>query len=140
MVFIAYSKKMNNIQTIALDRMLAVSKDEKGTYVENTFFDPSIYLDEMVGVTRDIHSQKEVVTLWVDADQAPYVLTKPMHSSQRLVQENEDGSIILSLEVILNLDWNDYSWLGCHMEVKTPRLLRYRIAQAILLAATRYQM
>ena len=138
---LAYSNKMNNIQTIALDRMLAVSKDEKGTYVENTFFDPSIYLDEMVGVTRDIHSQKEVVTLWVDADQAPYVLTKPMHSSQRLVQENEDGSIILSLEVILNLELERLILgYGCHMEVKTPRLLRYRIAQAILLAATRYQM
>lgn len=137
---LAYNPRLDNIQTLALDRMLAVSKDEGGQYVENTFFDPASYLGEMVGVTRDLHSQTELVTLWVDAHQAPYVRTKPLHGSQQVVEEYSDGSILLTIDVILNFELERLILgYGYHIEVKSPCLLRRRISQAVLTAAANYQ-
>lgn len=137
---IAYSKKMNNIQTIALDRILSVEKDEKGVYHENYFFNPDEYLGSMVGVTRDLHSETTRVMIKVDADQAPYVLTKPLHQSQQLETNHEDCSITISIQVILN---NELERLllgyGSHIEVLSPRLLRHKIAQQVLMASAKYQ-
>lgn len=137
---ISYSKKMHDVQTIALDRIVKIKPDEKGEYIENTFFDPATYLDDMVGVSRDMGSKKEMVTLRIDADQAPYVLTKPMHSSQCLINKEADGSITITLNVIINLELERLILgFGCHIEVIAPRQLRHRIAQSILVTATKYQ-
>lgn len=131
---------MRNVQTLALDRMLAVSKDDEGIFRENTFFDPNEYLDSMVGVTRGLNSTVSSVLLKIDGDQAPYVLTKPLHVSQRLHKSLDDGSIIVSLNVILNFELERLILgYGSHIEVLAPRLLRRNIATQILTAATIYQ-
>lgn len=136
---LGYVEKHQTIQTLALDRILKVEIDPQGAYVPNTFFDPDTYLDEMVGVTRDLSSEKEVVTLWIDAEQAPYVLTKPIHRSQQLVTTAEDGSIIVSLQLIVNLELQRVILgYGSHIEVIAPRYLRQHIARHILIACTRY--
>ena len=72
--------------------MLGVEEDREGRYEENIYFDPVTYLDDMVGVTRDLTSERERVVLWVDACQAPYVLTKPLHPRQELMEEREDAA------------------------------------------------
>lgn len=137
---IAYSQKMKNLQTLALDRIVSVERDEASSFVPNTFFAPATYLGEMVGVTRDLYSQPETVTLRVDADQAPYVLTKPMHDSQQLVSRDEDGSIVISLCVILNRELERLIiGFGNHIEVIAPRLLRHRICRSLMMALAHYQ-
>ncbi|MCD8303481.1 MAG: WYL domain-containing protein [Prevotellaceae bacterium] len=137
---VAYSKQKHNIMTLALDRMLSVKKDEKGEYTENTFFVPEQYLGEMIGITRNLLSKPERVVLRFDADQAPYVLTKPMHQSQQLERREEDGGITVTLDVILNLELESkiLAFAG-HVEVLYPRLLRSRIARHLIAAAARYQ-
>ena len=137
---LAHSHKKKNLVTIALDRIVSISKNEQEKYVENTFFEPEKYFGEMVGVTRELDSKPEIVTIWVNSETAPYVLTKPMHSSQQLVRRNPDASIVISLNVILNLELERLILgYGRHMEVIAPRTLRNRIASAILMSATRYQ-
>ncbi len=137
---IGYSHKMRNIQTLALDRMLAVSKDEKGVYRENVFFHPDEYLDSMIGVTRDLHTQTSHVTLKVNADQAPYVLTKPLHGSQELHKTLNDGSIIISLDVVLNYELERLILgYGSHIEVQSPRLLCHNIAKHAAMMFEKYR-
>jgi predicted DNA-binding transcriptional regulator YafY len=137
---IAYSKKMKDIQTVALDRIVSVTADKGGQYIENTFFNPETYFQEMIGVTRNMDSKTELVTLRIDAYYAPYVITKPMHSSQQLIKEEEDGSITISLNVITNRELEGLILsFGCHVEVVAPRLLRHRIAQNVLISAGKYQ-
>ena len=137
---LAHSHKKKDIITIALDRIVSISKNEQEQYVENTFFEPEKYFGEMVGVTRELNSKPELVTIWVNAETAPYVLTKPMHSSQQLVKRNPDASIVITLNVILNLELERLILgYGRHMEVLAPSSLRKRIAAAILMSATRYQ-
>ena len=36
---------------------------------------------------------------------APYVITKPFHHSQKVVEKFEDGSIIVSLKVHINFEF-----------------------------------
>lgn len=137
---IAYSEKMKNLQTVALDRILAVEKDEKGIYRENSFFDPDDYLGSMVGVTRDLKSKTVRVVVKVDANQAPYVLTKPLHQSQEVVKQHKDGSVSLALQVVLNFELERLLLgYGSHIEVLSPRLLRHHIATQVLIAASKYQ-
>lgn len=137
---LAYSQKMKNIQTVALDRILAVAKDEKNRFIENTFCNMDEYLGEMVGITRDLHSKPERVLIRIDAENAPYVITKPLHQSQQTESTEEDGSVIISLNVIINFELErKILGFGSHMEVLSPRLLRHRVAQQMIVGATKYQ-
>ena len=57
----------------------------------------------MVGVTKHSRLKKEKIVLRADNSQASYILTKPIHSSQRLVEKNEsDGSMTFELNVVVN--------------------------------------
>ncbi len=137
---IGYNRKSNDVQTMALDRIVAVSRDEEGTFVENTFFKADEYLDSMVGVTRDLASKTSHVVLRVDADQAPYVLTKPLHVSQKLISKEKDRSVLLSLDVVLNRELERLILgYGCHMEVVSPLSLRRHIARHAGRMAGMYQ-
>lgn len=136
---VAYYAKMKNLITLALDRMLTVEKSDDD-YIENTFFEPEKYLGEMIGITRNLQSRTVHAVLRFDADQAPYVLTKPMHQSQQLMKKEDDGGIIVALDVVHNIELEGKILaFGSHVEVLAPRLLRHRIAQQVLTAAAHYQ-
>ncbi len=135
---IAHGRK-RGIMTLALDRMVAVDVDDDGQYVENTFFEPETYLGEMVGVTRNLRSKTMRVVLRFDNDQAPYVMTKPLHQSQQVIEQDGDGSIVVALNVVYNLELEGKILaFGDHVEVLRPHLLRQRIAQHLARAAEKY--
>jgi len=137
---IGYRKRTNEIVTLALDRMIAIAVDRKGTYTPNTFFEPEKYLGQMVGVTRTPTTPTIIVTLRIDENQAPYVLTKPLHSSQRLQEQYPDGSIRITLKVVWNLELERLLFgFAEHLEVLAPRELRQRIRKKLLLASAIYQ-
>ncbi len=130
----------NNILTLALDRILNLSVDKSTIFIDNTFFDPEHYFDDIVGVTKSLQNKAETIKLMVDSDQAPYVFTKPIHPSQRLIKMNSDGSIVISLKVIPNLELErEILGYGEHIEVLQPRLLRGRISRKLLVASQQYQ-
>lgn len=136
---IGYSERFRDIQILALDRIIDIEINDEGKFIENNFFDPTIFLNEIIGITRGLHSSKERVTIWVDADQAPYIITKPMHPNQEIIEQRLDGSIVISIELILNQELERMILgYGGHMEVISPKTLRDKIAQQILFAATRY--
>ncbi len=136
---VAYCMNKHNVMTLALDRMISVEKSD-GIYVENTFFEPEKYLGEMIGITRGVQSKPAHVVLRFDSDQAPYVMTKPMHHSQQIIEKKEDGSIVIGFYVILNMELEGKILAyGSHVEVIAPRILRSRISQHLLTAVTKYQ-
>jgi hypothetical protein len=89
------------LMNLALDRIHQLGVDENEKYKENTLFDPSTFFDDLVGVTKNLSSKPETVRFWVNEENAPYVLTKPFHKSQRLV-EKERGGIIFEIDVVIN--------------------------------------
>lgn len=135
-----YSLLRDEVVNLALDRMVAVRADRCHPYVENTFFEPEAYLNEMIGVTRDLTSRPREVTLRIARSFAPYVLTKPLHGSQQLRRRLANGDIVVALEVIFNseLEGKILS-MGPLAEVLTPSSLRARLAELLSAAKTLYQ-
>lgn len=136
---IGYGHKLNRVLTIALDRIIDVARWRLQPFVENTFFDPEAYFAEMVGVTRNLNDRTEKVILKVDGAQAPYVTTKPLHSSQQIVETADDGTITIALQLIPNWELERIILgFGNHIEVLSPSTLRQNIAAATKAAAARY--
>ena len=44
----------------------------------------------------------EVVRFLVNEENAPYVQTKPFHKSQKLIETQEDGSMVFEVKVVIN--------------------------------------
>ena len=80
------------MQNLALDRIHSLEVLSREPFIKNTFFDPNTFFG----------SKAEKVGFKVAANEAPYILTKPIHHSQRTIETLEDGSVILEIEVVIN--------------------------------------
>ena len=90
------------LQNLALDRIHSLEVLPQEHYIKNTFFDPNTFFDDLIGVTKNSGSKAEKVGFKVKADEAPYIITKPIHRSQQLIERLADGSVILEIEVVIN--------------------------------------
>ncbi|MGV8964281.1 MAG: helix-turn-helix transcriptional regulator [Candidatus Saccharimonadaceae bacterium] len=57
----------------------------------------------IIGVSFNEGAKPVEVKLWVSAAQLPYLITKPLHPSQKLIEEQQDGSI-LSFRLVPNFE------------------------------------
>ncbi|MDH5597828.1 MAG: WYL domain-containing protein [Cyclobacteriaceae bacterium] len=126
------------IQTLALDRIIKVEFDFQAGYEEEEF-DPDEFYKNTYGVTVMTEKQLIKIELLVDRNNAPYVLTKPIHHSQELLEELEDGGIRIRFEVHHNYEIERLILgYGESVEVIKPEFLRRRIQRRISLAEQRY--
>lgn len=127
------------VNIFALDRIHSVRVDREHPFKLCIDFDPAHFFDDTIGVTKGIHDKPKRVEVYVDLQQAPYVESKPFHHSQKVEQRYPDGSIRISLNVVLN---NELERLllgyGGHIEVLAPPVLRDRVAASVRRAASRY--
>ena len=134
-----YKKHPKDLQILALDRMVKIVPRPEGHFRENTLFDPGHFFDDVIGVTKGVGQPAKWIRLLFDADQAPYVLTKPLHPSQKLVREYADGSIEISIQVVLNCELErEILGFADHVKVLAPSLLRHNIRKKLQLAALMY--
>jgi predicted DNA-binding transcriptional regulator YafY len=125
----AFGKRSNSetISPMPLDRILRIKIIEENAFVENTFFEPSKYFKDIIGVTR-FDKPPERVVFWVSKENAPYVFTKPFHSSQQFIEHTEDGTIF-SIQVIPNFELErELLGFGEHLKVISPEHLKNKIA------------
>ncbi|MDX2306044.1 MAG: WYL domain-containing protein [Microscillaceae bacterium] len=94
--------QIKNIFILALDRILEIKASDE-ILIENTLLDTQNYFRDVIGVSVSPNQPVHQVILWINADNAPYVLTKPLHQSQQILEKNEEGMII-SLKVQLNFE------------------------------------
>ncbi|MFA6883761.1 MAG: WYL domain-containing protein, partial [Paludibacteraceae bacterium] len=136
---LGHQHSAKEIRTFALDRIVSISRNTETDFVPNTFFDPEHYFDNVIGVTKGLGKPEAHVKLRIDADQAPYIRTKPLHSTQQILEEREDGSIVVSIQVVVNLELEREILSYCeHIEVLEPRLLRHRVRRKLQAAAGIY--
>jgi predicted DNA-binding transcriptional regulator YafY len=86
-------KRSQPVQNLALDRILTVAESAEA-YEENTSLHLAEFYEHVVGVTVNSQELPEEVVLFVNRENAPYVLTKPIHHSQQLVERTGNGIII----------------------------------------------
>ena len=113
--------------------------DKEHPFKKCVDFDPEHFFDDTIGVTKGIHDKARRVVIKIDRQQAPYVESKPFHKSQKVEQRFHDGSIQLSLKVVIN---NELERLilgyGGHAEVIAPPEFRERVAESVRIAARHY--
>jgi predicted DNA-binding transcriptional regulator YafY len=88
---------------LAFDRIENIEVLQKPDYKENTKYDfNDEYFEDIVGVTR--HSEPvEKIQIRVNNDTLPYITTKPLHGSQRIISSDERTTLI-QIEVIPNFE------------------------------------
>lgn len=135
------TNRVPQVNIFALDRIQSVSIDRQHPFKKCVDFDPAHFFDDTIGVTKGIHDKARRVVIKIDRQQAPYVESKPFHKSQKVEQRFRDGSIQISLKVVIN---NELERLilgyGGHAEVIAPSEFRTRIAESVKIAARRYNI
>ena len=126
----ALNDQYKTISNFALDRIESIERTNT-KYIPNTSIDFDSYFDDVVGVTVN---PDDVLTIkiWLSKDQAPYTLSKPIHPSQELIEEHEDGSAVISIEVIPNFELIQLLLsFGERIKVLSPKSLRDEILKKI---------
>ena len=119
----------DRIANRALDRIVKFSISNV-PFVPNTNIDFSTRFDDVVGVTiPDDDVQKETVVLKFEPDRFPYVVSKPIHHSQKVISEED---CILKIEVRPNKELESviFSYFP-HVEVLEPATLREQFMEKI---------
>ena len=98
----ALNDQYKTLSNFALDRIESIERTNS-KYIPNTSIDFESYFDNVVGVTVNPR-EVQTIKIWLSKDQAPYTLSKPIHQSQEIVEEHEDGSAIISIKVIPNFE------------------------------------
>lgn len=133
------AKGLRKIYTLALDRILSIEVVPSEPFLEEPF-DADDYYKDTYGVTVLTDYQIIDLVLKVDHTNAPYVLTKPIHPSQKLVEEYPDGSVVVTLRVHHNFEIERLILgYGDSMEVLGPQLIKDRIVKKLKNALRNYQ-
>lgn len=132
-------KASQPIVNLALDRIVSVDFEFGMDYLEENF-DAEYYFRDVVGVTVNHGLKARKIEIKIDAANAPYVLTKPLHRSQRLIEMYPDGSVLLHLFLIINYELERLLLgFGSSLEVIKPDGFRKRMHEIIQKALAKYE-
>lgn len=135
---IAKPKVGTVLLTLALDRIVDFQELPNEKFVEYKGVDFDRYFDDLLGVTKSERDRAQKVILKIDKLNAPYVLTKPIHHSQQLLDEDDEGSTI-RIDVVLNFELErEILGFGECMRVLSPRNLVSRIKKRLEQSARQY--
>lgn len=122
--------------TLALDRIVTIDIDNRLEY-QDLKVDGDTYYKDVVGVTVS-NSKPLRIKFWVDKKNAPYVITKPFHTSQRIIETREDGTIF-NILVQHNFELERLILgFGDSIEVLKPLKLRERMQKKLRTAIGNY--
>ena len=129
------------IFNLALDRIEDVSDAPKGEcYLNENGFFPKEYFQDMIGVTRGIDSPVEHVVFIASVEDVPYIRTKPLHHSQKEIETQQDGSVLFSIDVVLNRELErDLLGYGEGITVVSPDNLVEKLRERLKKTAENYE-
>lgn len=122
------------VSTFALDRIKYIEPTEQ-SFRPNESIDYSTWFDEVVGVTIK-NVPVETVRLKFSPERLPYVISKPIHHTQELV--DREGCVV-EIKVRPNRELNQQILsFGADVEVLSPVSLRSEIAEKIAESHKKY--
>ena len=93
----AYDAETDRITNFALDRIQELQVEESVAFIPNKEIDFEHYFDDVFGVTIPPSDVEKIrVVLQFSKKQYPYIVSKPLHHSQEIV---DDENCILAVEV-----------------------------------------
>lgn len=125
--------------TLALDRIRLIQPMPHVRYIDAAKFDANDYYKDVIGVTVNEGNRPQTVHLAIDHDNAPYVITKPFHHTQKIISTSSDG-IEITIDVVLNYELErELLGFGECLTVIKPKKLRERIEGKLRKAVKNYQ-
>lgn len=93
----AYDAEANRISNFALDRIQEIGIEEDVDFISNDQIDFEHYFDDVFGVTIPPDDVEKIsVVLQFSKRQYPYIVSKPIHHTQKIIDDEE---CILSVEL-----------------------------------------
>lgn len=122
---------------LALDRFISISP-AKGS-PDKAKRDRLIELQKnIVGISFSEEEIPVSIRLWFNKEQAPYILTKPLHSSQKLLEE-DGNEIVISLKIVPNFELEQLILsYGERVKVLEPEFLAIRIRDRLIKSIEHY--
>jgi len=109
---------------LALDRIVNISESQNAYILGE--IDWQDYFYDIIGVTKKDGVELQEVILEFKKESAPYVITKPLHPSQKSAER--DGNLIVTIEVFPNYELESLILsFGENVRVLKPEELRNRI-------------
>ena len=107
---------------LPLDRIVSVEPVDV-QFRENPDFDSEHFFDDVIGVSKNIKNTPRRIKFWASPEQSQYIMTKPVHPSQKLKRRNEeDGSCIFEIEVVINFEmYSVFMSYGPGIKIIYPR-------------------
>lgn len=97
---LGYNTAFQSVSNFALDRIVHIEVDPI-SYIKNEHIDFEAYFEDIVGVSVRRDGVTEKVVLKINDEVWPYIESKPIHGSQRVIAR-EEGQTIMALEVQIN--------------------------------------
>jgi predicted DNA-binding transcriptional regulator YafY len=124
--------------TLALDRIKEIKTIATVKYIANADFDANKHYQDVIGVTINEGNRPQTVHLEIDKTNAPYVITKPFHHTQKIVSTSSKG-IEVTIDIILNYELErEILGFGECITVLKPQKLRDRIQKKLKHALENY--
>ncbi|TAG85398.1 MAG: WYL domain-containing protein [Bacteroidetes bacterium] len=125
--------------TLPLDRIIDFKVNENEDFLD-TDIDFEQYYDNLIGVTKSQKNNASLVVLEVNQEHSPYILTKPLHHSQKTEKISETSTII-SIKVVLNFELQkEILSFGDGIKVLSPRILANQIKRRLENAKNLYSI
>ena len=132
-------KQGKEIITFALDRIQQITTNDKELFMLHKNFEPHTYFNDIVGVTRNYAESPTTILFWANAVHAPYIKTKPIHASQKIVEEVKGGTHF-TIEVIPNLELErELVGFGEGIKILSPNNIVRQIKKKVRLMAALYE-
>lgn len=120
---------------LAIDRIVSLS--ETAITYQSSETDWEDYFYDIVGVTRPEGIELQEINLWFTPEVAPYVITKPIHPSQK--HKNEPSGLEVKIKVIPNFELERLILsFGEQVKVISPQNFKERITQRLKSAGSLY--
>jgi len=126
-----------DVLNLALDRIHAFQALPRTEYRPGNL--DAAYFDDLIGVSKNANTKPISVRFWVDKEQSPYVVSKPLHPSQLVIEQQPDG-MVFQLEIIWNLELErEFLGFGEHLKVLEPLDLAHSLYERIGKSRAQYE-
>lgn len=124
-----YNEEAQKISIVALDRIQSLEPIDDVQFKVNDGIDFDHYFDNVIGVTIPDDPKVRTVVFKTNEGRYPYIASKPLHHSQRIVDRKQ---CILRIDVAINneLEQKMLSF-GADIEILEPEDFRERIKKKV---------
>ena len=129
------------VSKCSLDKGFVIEKIKETPgekYLKPNIDTATFYLDT-IGVSKMPNQTTQTIVLKMVKEHAPYIITKPMHPSQKILKEDTDG-VIFSIDVIWNFELErEILGFGEQIKILSPKRLSGKIQSRLKQTLHKYQ-